>query len=153
MPTACCIRPHPAFRLFATANTIGLGDASGLYHGTQQINQGQMDRWNIVVKLNYLSVEQEVAIVLAKVPALNTDAGKKDVTNMVKMAGLIREGFKAGDMSTVMSPRSVIAWAENWLIFGDREQAFRVSFMNKCDDPEWPILNEYYQRCFGVEVA
>lgn len=147
------IRPHPAFRLFSTANTIGLGDTSGLYHGTHQINQGQMDRWNIVTKLNYLEPSEEVAIVLAKVPSLNSEAGKKDVTSMVKMAGLIREGFKAGDISTVMSPRSVIAWAENWLIFGDREQAFRVTFLNKSDDPEWPILNEYYQRCFGVEVV
>ena len=147
------IRPHPAFRLFATANTIGLGDTSGLYHGTHQINQGQMDRWNIVTKLNYLSPDHEIAVVLAKVPALNTDAGRKDVAAMVQMANLTRAGFKAGDLSTVMSPRTVIAWAENMLIFNDRGQAFRVSFMNRCDDPEWPTLNEYYQRCFGVEVV
>lgn len=147
------IRPHPAFRLFATANTIGLGDTSGLYHGTHQINQGQMDRWNIVTKLNYLSPDHEIAVVLAKVPALNTDAGRKDVAAMVQMANLTRAGFKAGDLSTVMSPRTVIAWAENMLIFNDRDQAFRVSFMNRCDDPEWPALNEYYQRCFGVEVV
>lgn len=146
------IRPHPAFRLFATANTIGLGDTSGLYHGTHQINQGQMDRWNIVTRLNYLEPPEEVAIVLAKVPVLNTDAGRRDVEAMVKLAGLIRAGFKAGDLSTVMSPRSVITWAENWLIFKDREAAFRVTFLNKSDDPEHAFINECYQRCFGVDV-
>ncbi len=147
------IRPHPAFRLFATANTIGLGDTSGLYHGTHQINQGQMDRWNIVTKLNYLSPEHEIAVVLAKVPSFNTDTGRANIAAMVQMANLTRAGFKAGDLSTVMSPRTVIAWAENILIFNNRDQAFRVSFMNRCDDPEWPILNEYYQRCFGVEIS
>ena len=146
------IRPHPAFRLFATANTIGLGDTTGLYHGTHQINQGQMDRWNIVTRLNYLPPEQEVAIVLAKIPTMNTEAGRKDIEGMVKMANLTREGFKAGDLSTVMSPRTVIAWAENMLIFNNRDTAFRMSFMNKSDEPEHPILNEYYQRCFGIDL-
>jgi cobaltochelatase CobS len=146
------IRPHPAFRLFATANTIGLGDTTGLYHGTHQINQGQMDRWNIVTRLNYLAPEQEIAIVLAKLPQLDTDAGRKDVAAMVKMANLTREGFKAGDLSTVMSPRTVITWAENMLIFGNRDAAFRMSFLNKSDEPEHGILNEYYQRCFAIDL-
>jgi cobaltochelatase CobS len=146
------IRPHPAFRLFATANTIGLGDTSGLYHGTHQINQGQMDRWNIVTRLNYLAPEQEEAIVLAKIPALDTEAGRKDIAAMVKMANLSRAGFKAGDLSTVMSPRTVITWAENMLIFGNRDTAFRMTFLNKSDEPEHGILNEYYQRCFAVDL-
>lgn len=146
------IRPHPAFRLFATANTVGLGDTTGLYHGTHQINQGQMDRWNIVARLNYLPPEQEIAIVLGKVPSLNTDAGKKEVTAMVQMANLTRAGFRAGDLSIVMSPRTVITWAENTLIFASRDKAFRVTFMNKADDSEHSILAEYYQRCFGVDI-
>jgi cobaltochelatase CobS len=146
------IRPHPAFRLFATANTVGLGDTTGLYHGTQQLNQGQLDRWNIVTVLNYLPHDDEVRIVLAKVPDMNTDEGKKDVDAMVRLASLTREGFKNGDMSTLMSPRSVISWAENFLIFHDRELAFRLSFYNKCDELERPVLAEYYQRCFGVEI-
>ncbi len=142
------IRPHPAFRLFATANTIGLGDTSGLYHGTQQINQGQMDRWNVVVQLNYLPHEKEKAIVLAKMP----DMDKDTVDAMVRMAGLTRQGFMNGDLSTLMSPRTVLSWGENTRIFGDRDLAFRFSFLNKCDELEWPTLAEYYQRCFGVEL-
>ena len=146
------IRPHPAFRLFATANTIGLGDTTGLYHGTQQINQGQMDRWNIVTVLNYLSEADEVKIVLSKIPELNTDEDVQEVTSMVKLANLTRKGFKTGDLSTLMSPRTVISWADNTEIFGDRELAFRLSFYNKCDEAERPILKEYYQRCFGIDL-
>ena len=143
------IRPHPAFRLFATANTVGLGDTTGLYHGTHQLNQGQLDRWNIVTVLNYLEHDDEVRIVQAKVPELK-DA--EEVSAMVRMADLTREGFKNGDLSTVMSPRTVISWGENMLIFHDRELAFKLSFMNKCDELERPILAEYYQRCFGVDL-
>lgn len=142
------IRPHPAFRLFATANTIGLGDTSGLYHGTQQINQGQMDRWNVVVQLNYLPHDKEKSIVLAKMPDMNKDTADA----MVRMAGLTRQGFMNGDLSTLMSPRTVLSWAENTKIFGDRDLAFRFSFLNKCDELEWPTVAEYYQRCFGVEL-
>ena len=142
------IRPHPAFRLFATANTVGLGDATGLYHGTQQLNQGQLDRWNIVTVLNYLSHDDEVKIVTAKVDGVD----KAEVSNMVKLATLTREGFKQGDISTLMSPRTVISWADNYKIFGDRELAFRLSFLNKCDEMERSIIAEYYQRCFGVEL-
>lgn len=142
------IRPHPAFRLFATANTVGLGDTTGLYHGTQQINQAQMDRWNIVAQLNYLPVEKEVDIVTAKIPAM-----KKEMTEaMVRLAGMTRQGFIAGDLSTLMSPRTVLSWAENFQIFGDRELAFHYAFLNKCDEMEWPTVAEYYQRCFGVEL-
>lgn len=147
------IRPHPAFRLFATSNTIGLGDTTGLYHGTQQINQGQMDRWNIVTTLNYLPHNKEVEIILAKVQGMNNAEGQDTIAKMVTLAGLTREGFINGDLSTLMSPRTVIAWAENTMIFdGDREQAFRVAFLNKCDEAERPIVAEYYQRCFGVEL-
>ncbi|MFA5121569.1 cobaltochelatase subunit CobS [Zavarzinia sp.] len=146
------IRPHPAFRLFATANTVGLGDTTGLYHGTQQINQGQMDRWNIVVTLNYLPKEQEVAIVLAKAQHFNTPEGRKIVSAMVSVADLSRAGFIAGDISTVMSPRTVITWAENARIFGDVAFAFRVTFLNKCDEVERATVAEYYQRCFGKEL-
>lgn len=143
------ITPHPAFRLFATANTIGLGDASGLYHGTNPINQGQMDRWNIVVQLNYLPQKDEEAIVLAKVPAMTGKAGKALVRSMVQLAGLTRSGLAVGDISTVMSPRTVIIWAENYQIFGDVEKAFRLTFLNKCDETEQATVAEYYQRCFG----
>jgi cobaltochelatase CobS len=143
------IKPHPSFRLFATANTIGLGDTTGLYHGTQQINQGQMDRWNMVVTLNYLEQEQEMAIILKKFP--KTD--KADVKAMVQVAELTRAGFKAGDISTLMSPRTILAWVENTGIFGNREQAFRLTFLNKCDELERPTVAEYYQRCFGVELT
>ncbi len=145
------VRAHPAFRLFATANTIGLGDTSGLYHGTQQINQGQMDRWNIVATLNYLPHDDEVAIVLAKMADLNTEEGRVIVSNMVRVADLTRQGFMNGDLSTVMSPRTVLSWAENYLIFRDTDFAFRLSFLNRCDEPERPIVVEYYQRCFGRE--
>ncbi len=142
------LHPHPAFRIFATANTIGLGDTTGLYHGTQQINQGQMDRWNIVAALNYLPPEQETDIVLARVPAYKTDEGKKTVAAMVRMAGLTRKGFMAGDLSTVMSPRTVINWAENAQIVEDLDFAFTLTFLNKCDELERAIVSEYYQRCF-----
>ncbi len=146
------IRPHPAFRLFATTNTIGLGDTSGLYHGTQQINQGQMDRWSIVVTLNYLPHDDEVEIVLAKVKAYQTDAGRKAVASMVRLADLTRNAFMNGDLSTVMSPRTVITWAENAKIFGDVGFAFRLSFLNKCDELERGLVAEFYQRCFGEEL-
>jgi cobaltochelatase CobS len=146
------IRPHPAFRLFSTANTVGLGDTTGLYHGTQQINQGQMDRWNIVATLNYLPHEEEVEIVTAKVPSYNTDKGRKAITAMVALASLTRSGFINGDISTVMSPRTVITWAENANIFNDIAFAFRLTFLNKCDEVERSTVAEYYQRCFGVEL-
>jgi cobaltochelatase CobS len=142
------IRPHPAFRIFSTTNTVGLGDTTGLYHGTQQINQGQMDRWNIVATLNYLSPEEEIEIVLARVPAYKTDEGKKTIAAMVRMANLTRKGFIAGDLSTVMSPRTVIHWAENAQIVGDIDFAFQLTFLNKCDDLEKSVVSEYYQRCF-----
>ncbi len=146
------IRPHPAFRLFSTANTVGLGDTTGLYHGTQQINQGQMDRWNVVVTLNYLHHDDEVAIVLAKLPEYKTEDGKKDLSAMVRLADMTRQGFINGDLSTLMSPRTVLTWAENTLIFKNRELAFRLSFLNKCDETERPTVAEYYQRCFGIEL-
>ncbi len=147
------IRPHPAFRLFATANTVGLGDASGLYQGTQTINQGQMDRWNIVATLNYLAPEAEVEIVLARVAAFADEEGRKTVHRMVALAGLTRTAFMSGELSTVMSPRTVINWAENALIFGRTEYAFRLAFLNKCDEAERPIIAEFYQRCFGIDLV
>ncbi len=146
------IRPHPAFRVFATANTVGLGDTTGLYHGTQQINQGQMDRWNIVATLNYLPHEEEAKIVLAKVPHYDTEAGRKTIDAMVRLADLTRAGFMNGDISTVMSPRTVMTWAENAEIFADIPFAFRVTFLNKCDELERPTVAEYYQRCFGADL-
>ena len=146
------IQPHPAFRLFATANTVGLGDTTGLYHGTQQINQAQMDRWSIIVQLNYLSHEHECGVVLSKNKSFNTNAGKKTVSNMVRLADLTRNAFMAGDLSTVMSPRTVITWAENATIFGDVGFAFRVTFLNKCDELERALVAEFYQRCFGEEL-
>jgi cobaltochelatase CobS len=146
------IRPHPSFRLFSTANTVGLGDTSGLYHGTQQINQGQMDRWNVVAQLNYLEHDEEVEIVLAKCSSYQDDEGRRQIARMVSLADLSRSGFMAGDISTVMSPRTVITWAENARIFDDIGFAFRLTFLNKCDETERPILAEYYQRCFGVEL-
>jgi cobaltochelatase CobS len=146
------IRPHPAFRLFATANTVGLGDTTGLYHGTQQINQGQMDRWNIVATLNYLPHDDEVNIVLAKVPSYDTEAGRKTIAAMVALADLTRSGFVNGDISTVMSPRTVITWAENAEIFNDVAFAFRATFLNKCDEIERTTVAEYYQRCLGTEL-
>ena len=142
------IRPNPGFRLFATANTVGLGDTSGLYHGTQQINQGQMDRWNVVVGLNYLPAETEQTIVSAKVPEME----KKTIADMVKVADLSRQGFMNGDISTVMSPRTVISWAQNTAIFKDIGFAFRVSFLNKCDEAERMLVAEYYQRVFGEDL-
>ena len=148
------IHPHPAFRLFATANTVGLGDTTGLYHGTQQINQGQMDRWNIVATLNYLPHGQEVGIVLAKLQIDPKDAAeRKRIESMVALADLTRAGFINGDISTVMSPRTVITWAENTRIFGDLGFAFRLTFLNKCDEAERATVAEYYQRCFNDEVA
>jgi cobaltochelatase CobS len=147
------IRPHPHFRMFATANTIGLGDTTGLYHGTQQINQGQMDRWSMVQTLNYLEHDQEVEIVLAKMPDWNTEEGRKNVAAMVELADLTRQSFINGDLSTVMSPRTVITWAENAQIFGnDLAYAFRVTFLNKCDEMERPVVAEFYQRCFDVDL-
>ncbi len=146
------IRPHPAFRLFSTTNTVGLGDTTGLYHGTQQLNQGQLDRWNIVATLNYLEPEAELKIVLAKVPSYDTAKGRKTVAAMVAMAELTRAGFMAGDISTVMSPRTCITWAENAEIFDDLAVGFRLTFLNKCDEVERATVAEYYQRCFGVEL-
>ena len=142
------IRPDPNFRLFATANTVGLGDTSGLYHGTQAINQGQMDRWNIVVGLNYLPAETENAIVRSKTPGMD----EKMIADMVKVADLTRQGFINGDISTVMSPRTVITWAQNTAIFKDVGFAFRLSFLNKCDETERMLVAEYYQRVFGTEL-
>ncbi len=146
------IRPHPAFRLFSTANTIGLGDMTGLYHGSQQINQAQLDRWNILVTLNYLPANDEAAIMVAKYPDMDNTEGKEEISDMVKMANLTRQGFINGDISTLMSPRTVLSWIENSRIFKDRELAFRLSFMNKCDETERPTIAEYYQRCFGEDV-
>jgi len=146
------IHPNPHFRLFATANTVGLGDTTGLYHGTQQINQGQMDRWSIVSTLNYLPHEDEVGIVTAKVPQYADKNGTEQVAAMVRMADLTRKGFMAGDLSTVMSPRTVITWAENAAIFDDMTLAFRLTFLNKCDEVERPTVAEYYQRCFGIDL-
>ena len=146
------IRPHPAFRLFATANTVGLGDTSGLYHGTQQINQGQMDRWSIVTTLNYLPHDNEVEIVLAKAPSYNTAEGKKKISAMVRVADMTRNAFINGDLSTVMSPRTVITWAENAEIFNDIGFAFRLTFLNKCDELERASVAEFYQRAFGEEL-
>ncbi len=146
------IRPHPWFRLFSTSNTVGLGDTTGLYHGTQQINQAQMDRWSIVATLNYLAHDEEVRIVLSKARNYDTDEGRKTISAMVALADLTRSGFINGDISTVMSPRTVIIWAQNAAIFGDVGFAFRVTFLNKCDEMERPIVAEYYQRCFGAEL-
>jgi len=146
------IKQHKYFRLFATSNTVGLGDTTGLYHGTQQINQGQMDRWNIVTTLNYLAMEKEMEIILGKNKNLNNTKGKEKVSNMVKVATLTRKGFMAGDISTVMSPRTVLHWAENSEIFKDIGYAFRVTFLNKCDESEKSTIAEYYQRCFGEEL-
>jgi cobaltochelatase CobS len=147
------IKPHPYFRLFSTANTVGLGDTTGLYHGTQQINQGQMDRWSIVATLNYLPHDREVEIVQAKVKSFQaTKQGKDTIGKMVRVADLTRNAFMAGDLSTVMSPRTVITWAENTEIFGDMGFAFRLTFLNKCDELERSLVAEFYQRCFGHEL-
>ncbi|SEK39417.1 cobaltochelatase CobS subunit [Roseovarius nanhaiticus] len=146
------ITPNPYFRLFATANTVGLGDTTGLYHGTQQINQGQMDRWSLVATLNYLSHDAEVAIVLSKNPTYNTAAGRKMVSQMVTVADLSRTAFMNGELSTVMSPRTVIAWAQNNSIFRDVGYSFRLTFLNKCDELERQTVAEFYQRCFDEEL-
>ena len=141
--------PHKSFRLFATANTIGLGDATGLYHGTQQLNQAQLDRWNIVARLDYLSEEEEVDVVLSKVPSMSDDEGRKIILQMVRTAEQTRTGFQAGDISTLMSPRTVISWADNFRIFRDLDYAFATAFLNRCDEAERPIVSEYYQRATG----
>jgi cobaltochelatase CobS len=146
------IRPHKAFRLFSTTNTIGLGDTTGLYHGTQQINQGQMDRWNIVTTLNYLHHDAEVDIVLAKVPSFDTPEKKEQISSMVRVADMTRNAFINGDLSTVMSPRTVMTWAENAEIFNDIGFAFRLTFLNKCDELERASVAEFYQRAFGEEL-
>jgi len=146
------IRPHPAFRLFATCNTVGLGNLSGMYHGTQALNHAQLDRWSVVATLDYLPVAEEMAIVLARVPELADAAGRELAEAMVAVATLTRAGFAAGDVSTLMSPRTVIGWAENSFIFRDPAQAFRLSFLNKCDEAERPVVAEYFQRVFGHEL-
>ena len=143
------LRPHPGFRLFATANTVGLGNLNGLYHGVQRLNHAQIDRWNIVAALDYLPPDEEIAIVRARVPRLSGQF----VEAMVAVAGLTREGFRAGDLSALMSPRTVITWAENCEIFGDPALAFRLTFLNKCDEAERPVVAEYFQRCFDLELA
>ena len=146
------ITPHSNFRLFATSNTVGLGDTTGLYHGTQQINQAQMDRWSLVATLNYLSVEVESAIVLAKSPSYDSEEGKRVIKQMVTVADLTRTAFMNGDLSTVMSPRTVINWASNTEIFKDVGYAFRLTFLNKCDELERQIVAEFFQRCFDEEL-
>lgn len=147
------IRPNPFFRLFATANTVGQGNLNGLYHGAQRLNHAQIDRWNIVVALNYLPRDEEVAIVTARVPALADAAGQAVVNAMVAVADLTRHGFRVGDISTLMSPRTVITWAENLEIFRDPGLAFELSFVNKCDESERPVVAEYFQRCFQRELS
>ena len=147
------ISPHAGFRLFATANTVGLGDTSGLYHGTQQINQGQMDRWHIVSTLNYLDPDLELKVVLSKVPSLDNKKGLEIAKNMISVANLSRQGFANGDISTLMSPRTVISWAENHQIFNDLNKSFEITFLNKCDETERVIIAEYYQRCFDSEAT
>jgi cobaltochelatase CobS len=146
------LTPHPYFRLFATANTVGLGNSNGLYHGTQLLNHGQIDRWNIVATLNYLTADEEIAIVQSRAPEFSTEKHKKLLKSMVALAALTREGFVVGDLSTLMSPRTVISWAENTLIFDDHVLAFRLSFLNKCEEDEHPIIAEYFQRCFDEEL-
>ena len=147
------LTPHPSFRLFATANTVGLGNLNGLYHGSQRLNHAQIDRWNIVAALNYLPADEEIAIVQARVPSLADAAGRETVASMVAVAALTRQGFAAGDLATLMSPRTVITWAENLEIFADVALAFRLSFVNKCDEAEQPIVAEYFQRCFNRELG
>jgi cobaltochelatase CobS len=147
------IEPHPAFRLFATANTVGLGDASGLYHGTQPLNQGQMDRWNIVVTLNYLAHDREVEVVLARCPEYRNADGRAKASAMVALANLTRRGFADGELSTVMSPRTVVTWAENTTLFKDTGLAFKLTFLNRCDEDERALVAEYYQRCIGEDIA
>ena len=146
------INPHPSFRLFATTNTVGLGDMTGLYHGTQQINQGQMDRWHILSTLNYLDPSQEFKVVSSKLGNMNGDNNKEIIKNMIKLANLTRSGFANGDISTLMSPRTVISWGQNFKIFKDLVSSFNLTFLNKCDDVEKSIISEYFQRCFNVEI-
>ncbi len=146
------LRPHPCFRLFATANTLGLGNLNGLYHGTQLLNHAQVDRWNIVATLDYLAPQAEAEIVRSRVPTLDDATGQALVERMVAVAGLTRHGFAAGDLGVLMSPRTVISWAENLAIFGDAALAFRLSFLNKCEPAERPLVAEYFQRCFGQEL-
>ncbi len=146
------IEPHPNFRIFATANTVGLGDTTGLYHGTQQINQGQMDRWSIVTTLNYLPHDQEAGIITSKTELGKSDKGKDTIGKMVRVADMTRAAFINGDLSTVMSPRTVLTWAENSAIFGDVAFAFRLTFLNKCDELERSLVAEFYQRAFGEEL-
>ena len=146
------IKPHPSFRLFATTNTVGLGDVTGLYHGTQQINQGQIDRWHILSSLNYLDENQELKVVLSKVNEFNSNKNKEILKNMIKLANLTRNGFENGDISILMSPRTVISWAQNYKIFKDIIDSFKLTFLNKCDDLEKPIIVEYFQRCFDIEI-
>ena len=147
------IRPHPFFRLFSTTNTVGLGDTSGLYHGTQQINQGQMDRWSIVSALNYLPHEDELTIVSAKAKSFNNKNGKEIISKMIRVADLTRNSFVNGDISTVMSPRTVLTWAQNSEIFNDLGLSFKLTFLNKCDELERNTIAEFYQRCFGEELT
>jgi len=146
------LRPHPSFRLFATANTVGQGNLNGLYHGVQRLNHAQLDRWNIVAALNYLPAKEEIAIVQARVPQLGDAEGRALVASMVAVAQLTRQGFDVGDLSTVMSPRTVITWAENMDIFRDPALAFRLSFLNRCDEAERTVVAEYFQRCFDREL-
>ena len=146
------IKPNKYFRLFGTANTVGLGDTSGLYHGTQQINQGQMDRWHILSTLNYLDPSQELKVVMSKLNNLKGDKNKEIIKNMIKLANLTRVGFANGDISTLMSPRTVISWGQNFKIFKDLVSSFNLTFLNKCDDIEKSIISEYFQRCFDIEI-
>jgi len=146
------IRPHPFFRLFATMNTLGQGDALGLYRGTQRLNHGQLDRWNLMASLDYLSPDEELKIVSARVPAMATPSGQKTVRAMVALAGMTRKGFSVGDLSLLMSPRTVMSWAENLQIFGDLKRSFHLSFVNKCEPTERAIVGEYFQRCFDQEL-
>ena len=146
------LQPHAAFRLFATANTVGLGDASGMYYGTQPLNQGQMDRWQVIATLNYLAASTEIAIVVARVPQYGSPRGLELIAQMVKLAGLTRIAFAGGELSTVMSPRTVINWAQNVAIFGDVDRAFRLTFLNRCDEAERSIVTELYHRCFGRDL-
>lgn len=147
------LRPHPSFRFFATANTVGLGDTTGLYHGTQQINQAQMDRWSITTILNYLPHEQEVEVVLAKAKHLQNEAGREQVDRMVRLASMTRSAFLNGDLATVMSPRTVITWTQNTTFFQDPGMAFELTFLNKCDATERAVVAEFYQRVFGEELG
>ena len=146
------LTPHSSFRLFATTNTVGLGDMTGLYHGTQQINQGQMDRWHVLATLNYLSPDQELKVVNSKLGNLKGAKNKENIINMIKLANLTRTGFANGDISTVMSPRTVISWGQNYKIFKDIVTSFKLTFLNKCDDVEKSIIAEYFQRCFNIEI-